>query len=100
MDIALDVASSLGVERPNNPENFQIEQRAREFETLFLAEMLKPVFKSTGSSELFGGEGPEQEAFSPLLHEQYAKAIVDGGGIGLSDHIKASLIELQSNQSR
>lgn len=76
--------------------NAQIEKRAKEFEALFLSQMLKPVFESAGASTLFGGETPESEAFGTLLHDEYAKAIANNGGVGLADHIKASLIALQS----
>jgi len=75
----------------------QIERKAEEFEALVLAQMLAPMFESAKAPGLFGGEGPEQDAFASLLHEEYGKAIAAHGGVGIADHVKDALIRMQSN---
>ncbi|MEO0879874.1 MAG: rod-binding protein [Pseudomonadota bacterium] len=76
----------------------RIEETAREFEALVIAELLKPLFESAPTPGLTGG-GPEQDAFESLLQTEYATAIADRGGFGIADQVKASLIQLQSAAS-
>lgn len=64
--------------------------KAREFEAVFVAQMLNysgmadAITKDSG----FGGD-----AYSSLLLEQYAQKIVDNGGFGLADRIYDQLRE-------
>ena len=76
--------------------NAHAEQKAQEFEALVLAQFLKPLFDTTNAPSLFGGDGPQQDAFSDLLHQHYADAIAERGGVGIADQVKATLINLQS----
>lgn len=76
-----------------------IARQAEEFEALFLAQLLKPMFNSAKAPSLFGGDGPEQDAYGAMLHEEFGKAIAARGGIGIADHVRASLIQLQSAKS-
>ncbi|MBT8472538.1 MAG: chemotaxis protein [Marinicaulis sp.] len=76
-----------------------IDRRAEEFEALFLSQLLKPMFDSAKAPSLFGGDGPEQDAYGAMLHEEYGKAIAARGGVGIADHVRASLIQLQSAKS-
>ena len=85
---------------PSNGLSFQsnkaIEKKAEEFEALVLSLTLKPMFESAKSSALFGGDGPEQDAFRSMLNDEYAKAIAARGGVGIADQVKDALIRLQS----
>ena len=71
-------------------------QKAEEFEAMVLSQLLRPMFESAKAPGLFGGDGPEQNAFQSLLHEEYAKAIAARGGVGIADNVKDALIRLQS----
>lgn len=77
----------------------RIEETAKEFEALVLAQFLAPLFNSVEAPGLTGGDGPGEDAYGALLQEQYAKAIADRGGFGIADQIKASLIDLQTVSS-
>ncbi|MEL6479136.1 MAG: rod-binding protein [Pseudomonadota bacterium] len=68
-----------------------LRKTAVEFETLFLAEMLKHA--GLGSArESFGG-GAGEEAFSGLLAGEQARLLAERGGIGLADRLFESLLE-------
>ncbi len=75
---------------PSAERKAQILDQAREFESVFIAQMLKysGLEKAIGSQSGFGGE-----AYSSLLLEQYASKIVEGGGFGLTDHIYEQLLQ-------
>ena len=73
-----------------------IDQTAKEFEAMVIAQMLQPLFASVETPGLAGG-GPGQEAFESMLQEQYAEAIAERGGYGIADQVKAAMIELQAS---
>jgi Rod binding domain-containing protein len=73
----------------------KLEATARDFEAVFIAQMLEPLFASVSTPEIAGG-GKSEAFFKSLLQESYAKAFAERGGIGLADHVKRSLIDLQS----
>ncbi len=74
------------------------QDAAKEFEALVLSEMLKPLFESVETPGLAGGGAPGSEAFEALLHQHYAAAIAERGGLGLADNLKAALIEAQASR--
>ena len=82
-----------GGPRPPNPTanaSPQARHAATEFESVFLTEMLQPMFEGLSTDGL-GGGGQGEEMFRPMLIQQYADAISKGGGIGIAAHILAEL---------
>jgi peptidoglycan hydrolase FlgJ len=63
--------------------------RARELESVFLAEMLRHA-GSARTPESFGG-GMGEDQFASFLRQAQADAIVRKGGIGLAEHLFNSL---------
>lgn len=76
----------------------QAERKAQEFEALVLSQLLKPMFETMKTPKLFGGGGAGEDAFSAMLHEEYAKAIASRGGVGVADQVQAALLRIQSDQ--
>lgn len=80
-----------------NPESRvpdRMDGVAKEFEAVFIAQMLAPLFSSVATPAIAGG-GRSEEFFNALLQESYAKAMAERGGFGLADDVRASLIHLQ-----
>lgn len=71
-----------------------VDEAAKEFEGVFISEMLSHMFGDTEPNSLFGG-GKGEQMFKSLLIEQYGKAVAGGNGIGLSSQIKAMMIDMQ-----
>ena len=61
---------------------------AREFEQVFLAEMLKHA--GLGKTSAFGG-GIGEDQFQSFLVNEQARAMTEAGGIGLARVIEAAL---------
>ncbi len=78
-----------------DPATAEIRRAAQEFESMFLSEMLAPMFDSLDTEGL-GGGGLGEQIFRPMLVEQYAKAVAHAGGIGLADSIVRELTALQA----
>ena len=72
----------------------QAEDVAQDFERMFIAEMLQPMFAGLETDGPFGG-GSAQEAFRPMLIDQYAKSIAAGGGVGVADAVLKEILKLQ-----
>lgn len=71
-----------------------VDKSAQEFEAMFLAQMLQPMFEGLGSDGYFGG-GPGEKAYRGMLVEEYGKAIARAGGVGIAEKVKAEMIKLQ-----
>jgi flagellar protein FlgJ len=63
---------------------------AREFESMFVAMMLKSMRETVGKEKLTGG-GHGEETFRSLLDQEYAASATKGGGIGLAKMIEKEL---------
>ena len=72
----------------------EIDAAARDFESMFIAQMLQPMFENVGNDDVFGG-GEAEETWKGMMIEQYGKKLSDAGGLGLSDAIRAAMIQMQ-----
>jgi Rod binding domain-containing protein len=74
----------------------ELRRVAEEFEAIFLAEMLSPMFDGLETDGL-GGGGLGEQIFRPMLVERYAEAISRAGGVGIADSIVRELVRMQEN---
>lgn len=75
-----------------------IDATATEFEAVFVAEMMKPMFDGISTEAPFGG-GKGEEVFRGMLIQEYGKEIARTETIGLSSHIKREMIRMQEEAS-
>ena len=67
---------------------------AQDFEAMFIAQMLKPMFQGLSTEGMFGG-GKGEEMYRSLMVEEYGKTIAKAGGVGIADQVKAEMLKLQ-----
>lgn len=67
---------------------------AEDFEAMFLAQLLKPMFDGIETDALFGG-GPGEDAYKSMLVQEYGKVMAQSGGVGIADMVKAEILKLQ-----
>ncbi len=72
----------------------EIRRAAEEFESVFLSQMLAPMFEGLQTDGL-GGGGTGEEIFRPMLIERYAQSLTQAGGIGIADSIIRELMRMQ-----
>lgn len=72
----------------------EAQTAAEDFEAFLLSQMVTAMFAGTGENNPFGG-GPGEQAFRGLLNEEYAKAMAQSGGLGLSDRLTAEILQYQ-----
>ncbi|MCI5060244.1 MAG: rod-binding protein [Alphaproteobacteria bacterium] len=78
----------------SDKENAQLNAVAKDFEAMFMAEMMKPVFNSIKPDARFGG-GKGEEIFKGLLLQEYTKMMAETGQLGIADMVKTELIRMQ-----
>jgi len=84
-----------GATRPEaNAAPDALRRSAEEFESVFLSQMLAPMFEGLDSDGL-GGGGMGEQIFRPMLVERYAEAISRAGGVGIADSVVREMLRLQ-----
>lgn len=73
----------------------KVEEAAKEFEAVFVAEMLKPMFEGIDTNGMFGG-GKGEEVFRGMMIQEYGKILAQTGEIGISDSVKEEMIRMQA----
>lgn len=72
----------------------QARRVAEDFEAMFVAQMLRPIFEGIETDGPFGG-GAAERAFRPLLIDEYAKEMTASGGIGIADQVYTEILRMQ-----
>lgn len=75
----------------------RINEAAQEFEAIFIAEMMKPMFQGISTEAPFGG-GRGEEIFRGQMLQEYGKIVAKTGGIGVAEQVRAEMIRLQEAQ--
>ena len=77
-----------------NADPTRIEAIARDFEAVFLAQMLQPMFEGVEPGEPFGG-GFGEDVWRGFMAEELGKSMAEAGGIGLADSVAREMLRLQ-----
>ena len=99
MDISTTSVSDLigqkPIVQPKATKNEAAANKAAEdFESMFLGEMLQPMFATVEVDESFGG-GHAEEMWRGLMVEEMAKQISRQGGLGIAPMVKAQILKMQ-----
>jgi len=70
------------------------EKVARDFEAVFIGQMLQPMFKDIEAEEPFGG-GQGQEIWKTMMVDEIGKQMAKAGGIGLASSVKHEILRMQ-----
>lgn len=73
----------------------KIDAAAKDFEAVFLTEMLRPMFEEINKPDPIFGGGKGEEVFSKMMIDEYGKKMVANGGIGLAHYVREEMIRLQ-----
>jgi flagellar protein FlgJ len=90
---------STAAQTPQQTQEADAMRRAaEEFESVFLSEMLGPMFEGIDTEGL-GGGGMGEQVFRPMLIERYAEAIGRAGGVGIADSVVREFMRMQEAQA-
>lgn len=71
-----------------------IKKAAKDFEAVFISQMLNHMFAGVKVDENFGG-GQGEEMFRSMMLDEYGKMIADTGQLGIADSMMADMIKMQ-----
>ena len=102
MDTAASIASNAITAFQMKPLNAPMahgdmaamDKAAKDFETVFIGQMLGAMFSGIQSNGITGG-GQGEDMFRSLLVDQYAQGIQNQGGIGIAAAVKAQMLKMQ-----
>ncbi len=83
-------------DRPSPVANTaQLAKSAHSFESMAISQLLQPMFDTVKTAGgLFGG-GPGEEAWKPMLVQEFAKQIAGHGGLGLAKPVYDAMLRMQ-----
>ena len=100
MDSAVQSTALLATQTPlaakpqATPMAARAEKAAKDYESVFISQMLGAMFSGIKSDGVTGG-GQGEEMFRSLIINEYGKSIAAQGGFGLADQMKAQLLKHQ-----
>src|SRR4051794_1576073 len=89
---ALDAAKLYELNRPlkNRENKEELQKAAKQFEGVFVSQLLEQMDKTVDRSSEFFGDGQAEETFRGMLNEKIADSIANkngGSGLGLAEII-------------
>jgi Rod binding domain-containing protein len=86
-------AGSLG-SNLTEEQKLKAREAAEEFEAIFIAQMLNPMFETVETDSLMGG-GPAEGVYRSMMVEEASRSIAKKGGIGIADNVYRELLKMQ-----
>ena len=96
--LSIDPPALRSLPRTMPGDATQARKLGVEFEQMFLAQMLQPIFDALPTDGMFGG-GTGERMFRSFQVDEYAKAIAKTGGIGIADSIARHIITMQEKSN-
>lgn len=70
---------------------------AKDFESVFIAEMMKPMWEGIQTNAPFGG-GQAEDIYRSMMIDEYAKQLSNNGGVGIADAVYKELLAIQGDK--
>lgn len=89
-------AAKNGLKSASTSEADKLAARdaAEQFEAVFIAQMLQPMFESVPTDGMMGG-GHAEGMYRSMFVTEASKEIARNGGVGIADQVYRELIKLQ-----
>lgn len=72
-----------------------IDKASKDFEAMFMAQMLQPMFESVEVNGIFGG-GHGEEVMRGMMVQEYGKSLAANSNSKISDAVKSEMIRVQA----
>jgi Rod binding domain-containing protein len=90
-------SNPIATPAPLSADAGKVKATAKEFEAVFVSEMLSHMFEGIEVDKEFGG-GAGETMFRSMMVQEYGKQMTKGGGLGISDQIQKMMIQMQQQQ--
>jgi len=71
-------------------ENAKLKEACKDFESLFIKQMLDTMRKTVNKGDMLNG-GMAEDVFEDMLYDEYASAMADSGDFGISKMMYSEL---------
>ncbi|MBI3419077.1 MAG: rod-binding protein [Proteobacteria bacterium] len=95
---AMDGAAQAALAQKPKIHGKNVGAVAQDFESMFLSQMLSPMWSGLEADGMFDG-GYAEETFRSMLVNEYGKTLAKTGGLGISNQVKAEMIRMQGGQA-
>lgn len=82
------------VGKPGSMSTEQIDKVAQDFESMFIGQMMEPMFGESTGEDAFG-DSETKDIYRGLMMDEYGKQVSRAGGIGIADYVRQELLKLQ-----
>jgi Rod binding domain-containing protein len=90
-------ATSLVPSASKADQMAKTKEAAKQFEAVFISEMMSHMFEGVSSDPMFGG-GAGEDMFHGMLIQEYGKEMAKTSGIGISDQLQKMMIQMQQGR--
>jgi len=100
MDMDISVAAQgmsgkLPVVNAKEKNLAKIDKTSKDFEAVFLGQMLQPMFNTVEIDPNMGG-GSAEEVYRSMMADEYGKLLANrGGGLGIASEVKKEMLRIQ-----
>lgn len=95
--IPLPASADIAMQSLKRNADLKTQQSAKDFEALFLSQMVSHMFEGIGTDPVFGG-GHGEKMFRTLLTQEYGRLMAEGNGVGISGQIQEMMLKIQEQQ--
>ncbi len=95
--MAAQKSADTAAQRLTSRQPAGLKKAAKEFEAVFISQMLSHMWSGIEVDGPFSG-GRGEEIFRDMMVDEYGKQMADSGQFGLSDQIMAQLLQLQEQR--
>jgi flagellar protein FlgJ len=78
----------------------KIAKSARDFEAMAIGQLLQPMFDTVDTTKSAFGGGSGEEAWKPMLVQEFAKQIAARGGLGLAKPVYDAMQRMQETKPK
>lgn len=95
--IPMPASADIAMQSLKHTTDLKTQQSAKDFEALFLSQMVSHMFEGVDPDPLFGG-GSGEKMFRTLLTQEYGRLMAEGNGVGISSQIQTMMLKIQEQQ--
>ncbi len=97
-------SSTSGAAKPSRPAQSldlaKIAKSANDFEAMAIGQLLQPMFDTIDTSKGTFGGGAGEQAWKPMMVQEFAKQIAAHGGLGLAKPVYDAMLRVQQTKPK
>jgi peptidoglycan hydrolase FlgJ len=94
--VPIPAAAPPAVTRPaQSADPAKVAKAAHDFEAMAIGQLLQPMFDTVGTAHNAFSGGHGEEAWKPMLVQEFAKQIANHGGLGLAKPVYDAMLRMQ-----